>query len=163
MNKTENLQILERLLKLAKNSIAGDGIMPNSYYKEYIFLSNILNHALVNLENKFNDQFKYCVSIYKMNLKDGKNKYGWFHDPEKLIWTNMQMNQLKFAIYGEGHTKELIFNEDLKESAYLDLINQIDCTVLMTPKELEKHNKECNKIALDILSEILAEEKQNKK
>ena len=50
-----------------------------------------------------------------MNLKDGKNKYGWFHDPEKLIWTNMQMNQLKFAIYGEGHTKELIFNEDLKE------------------------------------------------
>jgi len=163
MNRTQNLQIIERLLKLAKNSIGGDGIMPLRYDKEYIFLANILNHALVNLENKFNDRFKYCVSIYKMNLKESKNKYGWFHKPEELIWTNMQINQLKFAIYGESLTRELVFVKELKEAAYLDLINQIDPTVLMTPKELEKHTKECNKIALDILNEILAEEKQNKK
>lgn len=162
MNKTENLQILERLLKLAKNSIEYN-VMPQSYDKEYIFLPNILQYALVNLEREFNDRFQYCVNHYKMNLKEGKNKHGWFSSPEKLIWINMQINQLKFAIYGERHTRELVFNEKLKEAAYLDLINQIDCTVLMTSKQLEKHNRECNKMAMDILNEILEEEKQNKK
>jgi hypothetical protein len=152
----DNLKIVERLFEMAKNELHYSEF-PKAYNKEHIFLANYLNCAATDLEREFNDTFKYAVGNYKNSLKEGK-KYGWFHSPEKLIYINMQLNQIRYAVYGERHVRELVFKKELGNAAYKDLINQIDCTVLMTDIQKKKHMDKCNKMAKKIMAEILKEE-----
>ncbi len=159
-NKTDNLKIVERLLEIVKNELDYSHF-PKPFKQEYMFLSNVLSDAKRKRENEFNEAFKEIVGQYKQTL--AKEGYGWFRAPEKLCWLRVYINQLDYAIYGgKDHydQKELFFNEKLKEGAYLDFINQIDRTALMTSEELKIHNEECNRIGLEILNEILAEEKK---
>lgn len=92
-----------------------------------------------------------------MNLeKDGK--YGWFHSPEKLEWIGMQINQLKYVVYGEEFTRTLKFNKELGKDAYRDFICQVDRTVLMSDDELRAHNLELERISFEVANEILKQE-----
>ncbi len=155
-----NLHIVQRLLELAKNQIEYN-VYPKHYKEEHIFLSNMLSDSLRKHEDEFARKFQEAVGQYKGSLRD--KTYGWFHSPEKLVWLNMEINQLKYAIYGERFVHELNFNEDLGNDAYRDFICQINRTVLMTPEELKIHNDEVNKLSMEILQEILAEEKERTK
>ena len=157
---SDNLQIIQRLLEIGKNPLV-ISLVPKDFKEEHIFLANILNYALTNMEREFNENFKKAVAQYKGSLKEEKG-YGWFHNPENLVYENMYINQLKYIIYGERFVSTIKFKEELGKKAYLDLINQIDRTALMTPAQLKKHNAACNRIANDILKEILAEEKKKK-
>ena len=162
MENNSNINIVSRLLELSKNKL-DYSVLPKPYKEEHIFLANILNHALVNLEREFNDKFKIAVMSYKETLSGKgrfkKSKHGYFYNHENLLYINMQINQLKYAIYGDRFVHELKWNEHLGQKAYKDLIEQIDRTVLMEPDELRKHNKNVNKIANEILQEILNEKK----
>lgn len=160
--ENSNLQIVQRLLELSKNRMEGYTLFPRPFKKEQIWLSNVLNDSLNLMEAEFNRKFQEIVGHYKSSLKEGKG-YGWFHSPEKLAWGRMQINQLSYAIYGDKFThKELEFKEELGNDAYREFICQIDRTVLMTPKELKEHNEQINRMAKEILDEILAEEKEKK-
>lgn len=161
-----NLEIVQRLLELSKNERCfSNDVYSVDFKKEHIFLSNILNYALVNAEREFNEKFKMCVNQYKGNLKNSKDGFGWFHSPENLIYQNAYINQIKYAIYGDRFIHVYSFKKELGKEAYKDLILQIDATVLMTPKELAAHQKRCNELAKEIIDEMLAEEKlaNNKK
>lgn len=159
MKRVDNLKIVQRLVEICKNELQYD-VYPKPFKEEHIFLSNELNYALVAREREFNETFKQCVGKYKSTLEKNK-KYGWFNSPENLIWKYMYINQLKYIIYGERYSdKDLVFREELKEMAYLDLINQIDRTALMTEKELKEHQEKCNAMAMEILEELLKEEKE---
>ena len=162
MSENSNIQIVQRLLELAKNPLDYSA-SPKNFKQEHIFLSNVLNDSKARMEREFNEAFKEIVGQYKRTLKEGKG-YGWFHDPEKLEWKQNYINQVDYAIYGDKFTrKQLKFNEKLKNKAYKDFIEQIDRTALMTPIQLKKHNEQCNKIAKEIMAEILAEEKTKNK
>ncbi len=164
MESNTNIQIVQRLLELSKNEIGGYSIFPRNFKEERIWLANILSDSMRQHEAEFAQEFREIVGHYKSSLKEGKG-YGWFHSPEKLAWKKMQINQLIYAIYGDKYTnaeKELKFNKKLGNDAYRDFICQIDPTVLMTPAQLKKHNSQCNKIASEILSEILKEKEKNK-
>jgi hypothetical protein len=152
-----NVHIVQRLLELAKNPLEYS-TSPKHFKKEHMFLSNVLSDSLRKHEDEFAKAFKYAVGTYKSNLAENK-EYGWFNDPSQLEFINTYINQLKYAIYGDQFERKLKFNNKLGKEAYKDFICQIDRTVLMTPKELEKHNKQVNKIAGDILAEILKESK----
>jgi len=155
--ENSNLKIVSRLLELSKNQIDYSEF-PKECRKEHIYLANVLNDSVKKLEWEFAECFKRAVGNYKQTLAKGK-KFGWFHKPEELVYIKMQINQLLYAIYGERFIHEIKFKPELKNEAYLDLINQIDRTVLMTSKELKKHNEEINKMAKEIMDEILREEK----
>ena len=163
MNNTDNLKIVQRVLELAGNRLEYT-VHPKTFKEEHIFLANVLNTSLSKLQDEFDKEFKKIVLTYKETLSGKgrfpKSRLGWFHDPEKIIWINMQMNQLRYAIYGEEYTREIVYKPQLKARAYKDLIQQIDCTVLMTPAELKKHMAQCNKIAKDVVNKILKEEKK---
>ncbi len=122
--KIENLQIIQRLLELGKNPLILTGDLPGDFKKEHLFLCNILQYAVVNLEREFNDAFRHAVNVYKVNLSDPKHGYGFFHNAENLLYLNMQINQIKYAIYGEKFIHVYKFNEDLKELAYKDLLRR---------------------------------------
>ena len=160
MEENSNLKIVQRLLELSKNTL-DYSVHPQEFKKEYIFLANVLNDSLDRLRHEFADAFKQIVGQYKNSLKEGKG-YGWFHSPEKLEWIQTYINQLDYAVYGEKFTRQLKFKSELKNKAYKNFIEQIDRTVLMTPTQLKKHNAQCNKIAKEIMDEILAEEKKQK-
>lgn len=160
--KADNLKIISRLVELSKNELHYSQ-MPQPYNKEYIFLANHLNAAIVNLEYEFQDAFRYAVGKYKQSLGESTTGFGWFHEPEKLIYIRMQINQLKYAIYGAEFAHDLIFKEELGSGAYKDLIEQIDRTVLMTPEEKKSYEEEINKIGMEVIKELLAEEKKIKR
>jgi hypothetical protein len=147
---------------LSKNKLEYT-VIPKECKSEYIFLSNVINYALVNLEREFDDKFKYAVGNYKQSKKESKKKYGWFHGYENLLYIDMQINQLKYVIYGDKFVRQLKWNEELGDAVYEDLIKQIDPTVLMTPKQLKDHNNRISKMAKEIMDEILAEENNNKR
>jgi len=151
-----NLKIVSRLLELAKNPI-DYSVFPKEYKEENIFLANVLNDSVKKLEWEFAECFKRIVGNYKESLSLNKG-FGWFHRPEEIVWIRMQINQLLYAIYGERFVHEIKFNKELGDEAYLDLINQIDRTVLMTPEEVEKLNEEIGRLSKEILDEILQEE-----
>lgn len=157
MKKNDNLEIITRLLELARNPLEYS-VFPKEYKQEYVFLANVINDSISRLEHEFDEAFKYAVGRYKSSLKEDKG-YGWFHSPEKLIWINTQLNQLRYAVYGERHVRELKWNEHLGDMAYRDLLDQIDRTVFMTPDELKEFNEKINQMALEVLNEILEEEK----
>ena len=163
MEDTHNLQIVQRLVELATNTL-DYSLFPKPYKEQYIFLANVINDSLSKIESEFNKEFERIVSCYKETLSGKgrfpKTKFGWFHNPEKIVYINTQMNQLRYAIYGERHVREIKFNEKLKNRAYKDLIQQIDCTVLMTPTQLKTHQSKCSAIAKRVMSEILKEEKR---
>jgi len=152
-----NLQIIQRLLELGKNPYGTYELFPQGFKTEYMFLSNVLSDGLARMEWEFTEKFKTAVNSYKQSKKASGKKYGWFHSPENLVWCNTYINQIKYAIYGDSFIHEIKFNPELKEKAYLDLINQIDRTALMTPYQLKKHNAECNRMSLEILEELTAE------
>lgn len=160
-----NLNIIKRLLELGRNQMDGYTLFPRPYKEEQIWLANILSDSLRRKEADFAEVFRTAVGHYKSSLKEGKG-YGWFHGAEKLVWAKMQINQLMYAIYGDERftatMQDLRFNEELGKDAYRDLICQIDRTVLMTPEELERHNEECNRMAMEILDEIKKEEEEKK-
>jgi len=158
METTENLKIVQRLLELAKNELEYS-TYPKPFKEEHIFLPNVLNSALKDLENEFSEKFKRCVGAYKSTLKEQKKGYGWFHSPENLIYINMKINQLKWVVYGDRFVREIRFNEELGNKAYKDLIDQIDCTVLMSETKRKAHAKKCNEMAIRIVNEILEKEK----
>lgn len=163
MEENSNLKIVQRLLELAKNQIGEYNLFPRPFKEEQIWLANILHDSLHKHEAEFKAKFQEIVGHYKASLKD-KLGYGWFHSAEKLVWKQMQINQLMYAIYGDKfQNKDLVFNKKLGNDAYRDFICQIDRTALMTPKELEIHHKECNKIGKEIVAEILKKEKGDKK
>lgn len=157
--KNSNLEIVSRLLELSKNQIEFN-VFPKECREEYIFLSNVLNDSVKKLEWEFAECFKRAVGNYKQSLLMG-NGFGWFHNPEELVWIKMQINQLLYTIYGERFIHEIKFKSELGNEAYLDLINQIDRTVLMTSEELQKHNEEIDKMSKEILDEILREESES--
>ncbi len=155
-----NLKIVQRLLELAKNQPGYNEerpLFPKSYDTEQIWLANVLNDSRNIMEREFKEEFQRVVAQYKMTLKEGKG-YGWFHSPEKLEWIKMQINQLKYVVYGEEYIREIKFNDSLKNKAYKDFIEQIDRTVLMTPAQLKKHDAEINRISKEVMAEILKEE-----
>ena len=153
----KNLSIVGRLLELAKNPLEYT-VYPKECRQEYIFLSNTLQYAKVNIEREFNEAFKMSVGRYKQSLEKDKG-YGWFHAPEKLVWLQMQINQLDYAIYGERFIREIRFNESLGKDAYRDLICQIDRTALMNEQELKEHQKQIEKITTDLAARIVAQNK----
>ncbi len=160
MDKSSNMQIMKRLLEIAKNPKGSIGdVLP--FKEQYIFLSNILNVALNDYEKEFDEMFNTAVNQYKNTLANEGKGYGWFHSVDNLLYVSMQISQLKYIIYGEesASLRDYTFNEELKEGAYKDFIEQVDRTVLMTPEELKKHNEKINRLSLDILEEILKEEK----
>lgn len=149
-----NIQIISRLIELAKNELTYSEY-PRPHKQEYIFIANALNAAVREVEIEFERAFREAVSHYKQSLANNNGR-GWFHEPEKLVYLDMSRNQLLWAIYGH-ELKDIVFNEEMGESAYLDLINQIDRTVLMTEEERRVHLEECNSLALKILEEIRLE------
>ncbi len=153
-----NLQIVQRLLELSRNELSYS-IFPQPYDKEYIFLANVINDSRKILDHEFAEAFQQAVGQYKSSLAKNK-KYGWFNKPERLIWINMQKNQLNYAVYGERHVRELKFNADLGNMAYKNLIEQIDCTVLMSAKQKKEHLKKCDAMLLEIIKEIETEDNQ---
>lgn len=161
MKDNSNLQIVKRLLELSKNQLEYSEF-PKAYNKEHIFLANVLNDARQSLEREFADAFKIAVGRYKASLEKS-GEFGWFHKPEELVYLQMQIDQLKYAVYGESSVREIKFNESLGKAAYKDLIEQIDRTVLMNEKELEKFRAECERLSAEVLDEILAEEAAEKK
>jgi hypothetical protein len=153
-----NLEIVKRLLELSRNQLEYS-LFPKNFKEEHIFLPNVLNIAMTHYQQQFDKAFREAVGEYKSKLSEGK--YGWFHKPEELVWLRMEMNQIRYAIYGSTLT-EIKFNKSLGESAYKDLIEQIDRTVLMTPKELEAFWAEINEISKQVIAEIEQEQKGNK-
>lgn len=159
MQEDSNLHIVKRLAELAKNPL-DYSVYPKPFRQEHIFLANWLNDALRQEEREFAEKFQRAVGKYKSTLSEGKG-YGWFHNDENLCWSFMTIQQLKYVIYGEKFTlRQIKFNKALGNLAYKDLIEQIDRTALMTDEELKAHNEECNRIAEEVMMEILAEEKR---
>lgn len=156
-----NLGILKRLLEIAKNPLDWS-VYPKSYKEEHLFLANVINDSIRVHEREFAEAFQQAVGSYKQSLEKGAG-YGWFHEPEKLVWINTQLNQLKYAVYGERFVHEIRFNEGLSKAAYKDLIEQIDRTALMTEEQLMQHRAECNKLSQEIVDEMLKEIEKEKK
>jgi len=152
MKKNDNLEIVARLLEMAKNPLSYSEF-PSDYKEEHIFLANVLTDALQHVEHEFDKSFQYAVGNYKANLRDDKN-YGWFSNPEELEWLNMRKNQLLYAVYGERFIRTIKFNEKLGHDAYKDFICQIDATAIMTDEELKEHYKRVNEISKEILKKI---------
>lgn len=160
MKNNSNPQIVVRLFELSKNKLAYN-YYPKPFKKEYIWLSNILNDGLRQVEREFSDAFRKAIGEYKQTLeKEGKG-FGWFHNAENLIWIRTQYNQLKYAIYGDVW-EDLVFRAELGNEAYKDLIMQIDRTVLMSPEELKHHEEEWASVPREILDELLKEEQNSK-
>lgn len=153
MENNDNLLIIKRLIEIAKNPLTYSEF-PKSYKEEYIFLPNILNSAIKDLENEFNEAFKYAVGNYKLTLEQNKG-YGWFHNPSKLVYIKTRINQLKYIIYGDRCVNEIKFNEDLGNEAYKDLILQIDRSVLMSSEEKIEYYKQLEEISRELIDEIL--------
>ncbi len=158
MRKNDNIEIVQRMLEIGKNDL-DYSVFPKPFKEEHIFLSNVLSDALRKEETDFNEDFKKAVGEYKRNLKE--KGWGWFYAPEKLIWSNTIINQLKYVIYGDRFIREYKFNETLGKGAYKDLINQIDRTALMSERQKKALNKRTSKLAMDILNELLEEEKKD--
>jgi len=164
MEENSNLKIVQRLLELSRNEPGYNEerpMFPREYKQEQIWLANILSDSLHKEERNFKAIFTMAVAEYKMNLKKGKG-YGWFNSgtAEKLEWSNTHINQMTYAIYGERFERPLRFKSSLKNKAYKDFINQIDRTVLMTPRQLKKHNSDINRISKELVKEILAKSKK---
>jgi hypothetical protein len=153
MEKFSNLRIVERLLELSKNPMEYS-VFPKECRKEYIFLSNVLNDALNCAEHEAEKSFKQAVQYYKNSLDDG-SEYGWFHKPEDLVWNYNKIDQITYAIYGEKHIRNIVWNDQLGKGAYKDLIEQIDKTVIMSEKEKKDHYKAISRISKELVKEIL--------